>query len=102
MRFKIYLENRYMIAKHNVRYFKGQVSYEMGLNKFTDMLHSEFVSTMNGFKAPSGHENSVHKVGCKLALTWSSNSSDLVAPRSVDWREKGAVTPVKDQGHCGE
>jgi len=22
-------------------------------------------------------------------------------PRSVDWREHGFVSPIKDQGHCG-
>ena len=46
---KIYAENKHKIAKHNQRYELGQEKYKLGVNKYSDMLHHEFVNTMNGF-----------------------------------------------------
>lgn len=48
-RLKIYAENRHKIAKHNQLYDLGQVSYRLSENKYADMLHHEFINTMNGF-----------------------------------------------------
>lgn len=48
-RMKIFQENKHIIAKHNQRYSQGLVSYKLGINKYADMLHHEFVNTLNGY-----------------------------------------------------
>ncbi|KAL7631752.1 UNVERIFIED_CONTAM: hypothetical protein RMT77_017933 [Armadillidium vulgare] len=90
-RHQIFNENKLMIEEHNKKYEEGEVTYTMEINKFADMLLEE-ISYLRGYKPsknpPKG--GSLYKV-----------DEDLIFPDSVDWREKGYVTPVKDQGQCG-
>lgn len=91
-RLKVFMENKHKIAKHNQKAANGLKGYTLAMNHFGDLLHHEFVSIMNGFK--------------KTWRTDSHNGStylspdNVVVPKSVDWRQKGYVTPVKDQGMC--
>lgn len=92
-RMKVYVENKHKIAQHNQLYESGSKSYSLAMNKYGDMLHHEFVAVMNGFKR--NYRDSLAKGSTYLSM------ANVVLPTSVDWREHGYVTPVKDQGHCG-
>ncbi|KAL4643316.1 hypothetical protein ACB092_02G084200 [Castanea dentata] len=88
-RFEIFKDNLKHIDERN----KEISSYWLGLNEFADLSHEEFKNKY---------------LGLKPALPETRGSSrdfsyrDVVdLPKSVDWRKKGAVTPVKNQGSCG-
>jgi cathepsin L len=86
-RFRVFKKNLDFINAHNA---KG-LSYKVAVNHFADLTNAEFRERFLGTKftrskvAPSTH---VVKANVKL-------------PDTVDWRTKGAVTAVKDQGQCG-
>ncbi|TKY73587.1 Vignain protein [Spatholobus suberectus] len=92
---------RFNVFKANVMHVHNtnimDKPYKLKLNKFADMTNHEFRSTYAGSKVnhhrmfrgtPRGNGTFMYeKVGS--------------VPPSVDWRKKGAVTDVKDQGKCG-
>lgn len=48
-RMRVFMDNKYKIAKHNQQFEAGDVSHKLAMNRFGDILHHEFVNQMNGF-----------------------------------------------------
>jgi len=90
-RFNIFVENHRIVEQHNQEYAAGKHTFDLGMNQFADMTNQEFRSIVNGYKRktpkPTGGEQ-------------YQPTADAL-PASVDWRAKGYVTDVKDQGQCG-
>ncbi|KAK2984204.1 hypothetical protein RJ640_017317 [Escallonia rubra] len=91
-------EMRFSIFKDNVEFIEsfnsvGNRPYRLSINEFADQTNEEFQASRNGYKMP---------LGPKSSKTISFRYENVTAvPSSMDWRKKGAVTPVKDQGQCG-
>jgi len=92
-RFKVFMENKHLIAKHNQKVTQGHKSYSMEMNHYGDLLHHEFIRIMNGYQ----HHLKAASENGSLFLT----PANVILPTTVDWREHNLVTPVKDQGQCG-
>lgn len=88
----VWEKNLKKIELHNLEFSMGKHTYRQGMNQFGDMTNEEFIKVMTGYKPQTEG---------KLKRSLFMKPNFLEAPSAVDWRDKGYVTPVKDQGSCG-
>lgn len=81
-----FVKNIDKINQHN----SENHSWSMGINNFTDLSFYEFKNIyLKSRMLNNSYPSEIH------------SSHNRHNKSSVDWRKKGLVTPIKDQGQCG-
>ena len=89
---EIFERNKRQIDEHNRLYEEGKESYSKGLNNFSDWTQEEFLNNLGFFKLAEDNLPGTEVV---------RNDTAENLPVIKDWRDAGAVLPIKNQGHCG-
>ncbi|CAI0433293.1 unnamed protein product [Linum tenue] len=89
---------RFSIFKKNVAFINhfnklGNKTYKLATNQYADLTNKEFRAAKTGYKKPANLINPATS-----SFRYENVTS---APDTMDWRTKGAVNPIKDQGQCG-
>lgn len=85
----VWQANKKFIDEHNAK--ADQFGYTLEMNEYGDLEPAEFSKIYNGYRM-NRTKRSVD--------TFKANPLKAL-PDTVDWRTKGVVTGVKNQGQCG-
>jgi len=92
-RLNTFLQNTMHIESHNEKFHKGEETYTLSHNHFSDMDIDEFQRTITTLQVPPEHE-------LANVTSYKVSASFRTAPMGgCDWRSY--LPPVKNQGSCG-
>lgn len=102
-------EKRFENFKNNLKYVMeknmgGNSEGTVGMNKFADMSNEEFKNVYSSkIKMPFNKKKAIEMKGLQKKRGPPPPAAHCEAPpSSLDWRKRGVVTHVKDQGDCGK
>jgi len=97
-RFGIFLHNLQQIALWNTNSNNGA---SLRPNQFADLTTEEFVLKVHGKSGRcfGGEIKPQYTISAQGGVKKTANVG--ANPTSIDWTQKGVVTPVKNQGDCG-
>lgn len=94
------------MRQHNQIYVGDEYQFRIGIF----LSHSQFVKNhrgnyrvaLNKFACYTPAEyRSILGIQYESPIVDAAKRSGIKTPEAIDWREKGAVTPIQDQGSCG-
>jgi cathepsin L len=88
-RLNVYSENLKFIEDHN----RKNVGFSLAMNQFGDLTSAEFGHLYNSLK--------INATNLRQSENVYSDPYFVPGDTTVDWRTKGAVTSIKNQGQCG-
>lgn len=93
---EIWINNRKLVLVHNIMADQGIKSYRLGMSYFADMENEEYKRLIS--QGCLGRFNSSQP---RRGSTFFRMTQGTDLPDTVDWRDKGYVTDIKDQKQCG-